>query len=97
MELEPQAESGAFLEDEVLAAIGPRFADAIDLERYRPIFGHSGVDTRYQARTSGPETPMVGRERELNRLRRAFAASRRGEGQSVSIVSAPGVGKTRLV
>ncbi len=59
--------------------------------------GRSEVDTRYQARTLGPQTPMVGREREMNRLRRAFDASRRGEGQSVSIVAAPGVGKTRLV
>ena len=62
-----------------------------------PVHGRSEVDTRYQARTLGPQTPMVGRERELNRLRRAFDASRRGEGQSVSIISAPGVGKTRLV
>ena len=62
-----------------------------------PVEGRSEVDTRFQARTRGPQTPMVGRERELNRLRRTFDASRRGEGQSVSIVSAAGVGKTRLV
>lgn len=59
--------------------------------------GRSEIDTRFQARSLGPQSPIVGRERELNRLRRAFDASRRGEGQSVSIVAAPGVGKTRLV
>jgi class 3 adenylate cyclase/tetratricopeptide (TPR) repeat protein len=59
--------------------------------------GRSEIDTRYQARALGTQIPMVGRERELNRLRCAFDASRRGEGQSVSIVAAPGVGKTRLV
>ncbi len=62
-----------------------------------PIEGRAQVDTRFQARSLGPQTRMVGRERELNRLRRAFEASSRGEAQSVSIVSAPGVGKTRLV
>lgn len=62
-----------------------------------PVSGRSAVDTRFQARALGPQTPIFGRERELNRLRRAFSASQRGEGQSVSIVAAPGVGKTRLV
>lgn len=62
-----------------------------------PVTGRSEVDTRFQARALGPQTPIVGRERELNRLRRAFDASRRGEGQSISIISAAGVGKTRLV
>jgi class 3 adenylate cyclase/tetratricopeptide (TPR) repeat protein len=62
-----------------------------------PVRGRSEVGTRFQARSLGPQTPMVGREREMNRLRRAFDASQRGEAQSVSVVAAPGVGKTRLV
>lgn len=73
------------------------FAGVADPLTVYPVEGRSEVDTRYQARALGLQTPMVGRERELNRLRRAFDASRRGEGQSVSIISAPGVGKTRLV
>lgn len=62
-----------------------------------PILGHSEIDTRFQARALGPQIPMIGRERELNRLRRALDACLNGEGQSVSIISHPGVGKTRLV
>ena len=62
-----------------------------------PVEDRSQVDTRFQARSLGPQTHLIGRERELNRLRRAYDASRRGEAQSVSIVAAPGVGKTRLV
>ncbi len=68
-----------------------------DRLRVYAVEGRSEIDTRFQARSLGPQTPIVGRERELNRLRRAFDASRRGEGQSISIIAAPGVGKTRLV
>jgi class 3 adenylate cyclase/tetratricopeptide (TPR) repeat protein len=62
-----------------------------------PVLGRAAVDTRFAARTLGTRIPLVGRERELSVLRRAFEASARGQAQAVSIVAPPGVGKTRLV
>src|SRR5215207_8950191 len=41
-------------------------------------------------------TPMVGRDVELARLRMAWARTRRGSGALVTLVGAPGMGKTRL-
>jgi class 3 adenylate cyclase len=42
-------------------------------------------------------TPLVGREEELNLLRRRWERAARGEGQFVQIVGEPGIGKSRLV
>ena len=42
-------------------------------------------------------TPFVGREEELELLRRRWKRAARGEGQFVQIVGEPGIGKSRLV
>jgi hypothetical protein len=42
-------------------------------------------------------TPLVGREEELDFLRRRWERAARGEGQFVQIVGEPGIGKSRLV
>lgn len=42
-------------------------------------------------------TPLVGRERELDRLRRSWSAVRAGAGRTVVVTGGRGVGKTRLV
>ena len=42
-------------------------------------------------------TPLVGREEELDLLRRRWKRAARGEGQFVQIVGEPGIGKSRLV
>lgn len=44
-----------------------------------------------------PLTPLVGRDRELDRLRRALAAAEQGTGSTVLITGVAGSGKTRLV
>jgi class 3 adenylate cyclase/predicted ATPase len=42
-------------------------------------------------------TPLVGREEELDLLRRRWDRAAKGEGQFVQIVGEPGIGKSRLV
>src|SRR5262249_38672091 len=42
-------------------------------------------------------TPLLGREEELDLLRRRWERAGRGEGQFVQIVGEPGIGKPRLV
>src|SRR5262249_39177403 len=42
-------------------------------------------------------TPLVGREEELNLLRRRWERAVRGEGQLALVVGEPGIGKSRLV
>jgi hypothetical protein len=42
-------------------------------------------------------TPLIGREEELNLLRRRWERAARGEGQFVQIVGEPGIGKSRPV
>ena len=49
---------------------------------------------RFRARAL---TPLVGREEELDLLRRRWERAARGEGQLVQIVGEPGIGKSRLV
>jgi DNA-binding SARP family transcriptional activator len=44
-----------------------------------------------------PEAPLIGRERELMRLREALNQTSRGLGQVVAIVGEAGIGKTRVL
>ncbi len=105
--------SDAAAADEILvsdASLGPEraFFETGPMREFRfegieeplvvyPVTGRTGIGTRFEARTVGKPTPMVGRERELSILRQVFKACEDGEARTVSIVSEPGLGKTRLV
>jgi class 3 adenylate cyclase/tetratricopeptide (TPR) repeat protein len=52
--------------------------------------------TRLQAAALRGLTPFVGRDAEMDQLRRALAQSATGHGQVVAVVGEPGVGKSRL-
>ena len=47
--------------------------------------------------THGPRLPLVGRDRDLERLRLAIDGARRGRGALVELVGEPGSGKSRLL
>ena len=59
---------------------------------YRVVRASGG--RRFGARTL---TPLVGREEELDLLRRRWERAARGEGQLALVVGEPGIGKSRLV
>jgi class 3 adenylate cyclase/tetratricopeptide (TPR) repeat protein len=57
----------------------------------------SGVHGRLEAAASRGLTPFVGREQELRLLMNLWERVREGEGQVVTIIGEPGIGKSRLV
>jgi class 3 adenylate cyclase/tetratricopeptide (TPR) repeat protein len=59
--------------------------------------GASAVRTRLHAAAARGLTRFVGRDAEIEQLRRALALAHDGHGQLVAIVGEPGVGKSRLV
>jgi class 3 adenylate cyclase/tetratricopeptide (TPR) repeat protein len=59
--------------------------------------GPSATRTRLQAAAARGLTRFVGRTQELDHLRQALDKARGGQGQVVSAVGEPGVGKSRLV
>ncbi|MBI2560878.1 MAG: AAA family ATPase [candidate division NC10 bacterium] len=56
-----------------------------------------GGARRFLRTTSIPETPLIGRGPELDRLRQAMKAAWEGRGQVVAILGEAGIGKTRLI
>ncbi len=58
--------------------------------------GSAPARTGSQALTARALTRFVGRETEMEQLRRALEQARRGHGQVVAVVGEPGVGKSRL-
>ncbi len=59
---------------------------------------NESIQERWQEPLEGrPLAPFIGRERELAILGDLWAMARAGEGQLVSIVGQPGVGKSRLI
>ena len=58
--------------------------------------GISAVRSRLQAAAARGLSPFVGRDTEIEQLRRAVDQARQGRGQVVAIVGEPGVGKSRL-
>lgn len=48
-------------------------------------------------RTTSPELPLVGRQREKTALRAAVTRVREGHGGMIEVVGPPGIGKTRLL
>jgi len=59
------------------------------------VVGESGVASRFEALRSG-ETPLVGRDEEVDLLLRRWAQAKTGEGRVVLISAEPGIGKSRL-
>ena len=57
----------------------------------------SAVRSRLQAAAARGLSRFVGRDAEIEQLRRALERARQGQGQVASIVGEPGVGKSRLV
>ncbi|UVO26987.1 AAA family ATPase [Bradyrhizobium arachidis] len=57
----------------------------------------SAVESRFEAFHSAGLTPLVGREEEIELLRRRWQRATSGEGQVVLLSAEPGVGKSRLV
>src|SRR4030095_3911586 len=60
------------------------------------VSGAGTVRTRLQASVARGLTRFVGRDEEIEALRRAFDQARGGHGQIVAVVGEPGVGKSRL-
>jgi Predicted ATPase len=60
------------------------------------LLGTSAVRSRLQAAAARGLSPFVGRDPEVEQLRRAVDQARQGRGQVLAIVGEPGVGKSRL-
>jgi class 3 adenylate cyclase len=60
------------------------------------VTGAGAVRTRLQAAVARGLTRFVGRDEEMEQLRRALEQARDGRGQVVTMVGEPGVGKSRL-
>ncbi|MBM6594042.1 AAA family ATPase [Microvirga pudoricolor] len=69
------------------------FAEAVQI--WRPT-GRRSHGVRF-ASSRHPMTPLVGRDAELERLRHAWAETREGRGQVLTVVGEAGIGKSRLV
>ena len=61
------------------------------------VLGTGSIESRFEALRSSALTPLVGREEELELLRRRWAQAKSGEGRVVLISGEPGIGKSRLV
>jgi class 3 adenylate cyclase/predicted ATPase len=59
------------------------------------VLGESGVVSRFEALRSG-ETPLVGRDEEVDLLLRRWDQVKGGEGRVVLVSGEPGIGKSRL-
>ena len=59
------------------------------------VLGESGEVSRFEALRSG-ETPLVGRDEEIELLLRRWQQAKSGEGRVVLISGEPGIGKSRL-
>ena len=59
------------------------------------VLGESGEVSRFEALRSG-ETPLVGRDEEIELLRRRWEQAKSGDGRVVLISGEPGIGKSRL-
>ncbi|MBV9827445.1 MAG: AAA family ATPase [Alphaproteobacteria bacterium] len=66
-----------------------------DDQRAWRVTGESGVVSRFAALRT-PETPLIGREEELDLLLRRWAQAKAGEGRVVLLSADAGIGKSRL-
>jgi class 3 adenylate cyclase/tetratricopeptide (TPR) repeat protein len=81
-----------------IKALGPVPIKGLDdpVEVYE-LIGSGTARSRLQAATARGLTKFVGRDAELDTLRRTLAQAGSGHGQIVALVGEPGVGKSRLV
>ena len=79
-----------------LEDLGPQqLAGFGEPQRAWRVIGESGMLSRFEALRSG-ETPLVGREEEVELLVRRWQQAKSGEGRVVLISGEPGIGKSRL-
>jgi class 3 adenylate cyclase len=69
---------------------------AVPVEVYE-LTGIGAARSRLQAAAARGLSPFVGRDVEIEQLRRAVDQARQGRGQVAAIVGEPGVGKSRLI
>jgi DNA-binding winged helix-turn-helix (wHTH) protein len=68
---------------------------AVSTQAYQ-VLGPSAINNRFEALRGAKPAPLVGRDEELEILRRRWAQARSGEGRVVLVVGEPGIGKSRL-
>ncbi len=79
-----------------LEDLGPQqLAGFAEPQRAWRVLGESGEVSRFEALRSG-ETPLVGRDEEIELVRRRWEQAKSGEGRVVLISGEPGIGKSRL-
>jgi class 3 adenylate cyclase len=74
---------------------GQQLAGFAEPQRAWRVLGESGELSRFEALRSG-ETPLVGREEEVELLIRRWQQAKSGEGRVVLVSGEPGIGKSRL-
>jgi class 3 adenylate cyclase/tetratricopeptide (TPR) repeat protein len=81
-----------------VAALGPMAVRGLPapVEVYE-LTGVSAVRSRLQAAATRGLSRFVGRDTEMEQLRRALEQTRQGRGQVAAVLGEPGVGKSRLV
>jgi class 3 adenylate cyclase len=81
-----------------VASLGPMAVRGVSarVEVYE-LTGISTVPSRLQAAATRGLSRFVGRDAEMDQLRRALEQARQSRGQVVAVVGEPGVGKSRLV
>ncbi len=81
-----------------VAARGPVVVKGLpDPVEVYALTGASALRTRLHAAAARGLTRFVGRDAELEQIRRALGLAHEGHGQLVAVVGEPGVGKSRLV
>jgi ABC transporter substrate binding protein/AAA ATPase domain len=81
-----------------VAARGPVVVKGLsDPVEVYALTGASALRTRLHAAAARGLTRFVGRDAEIEQIRRALALAHEGRGQLVAVVGEPGVGKSRLV
>ena len=79
-----------------LEDLGPQqLAGFAEPQRAWRVLSESSAVSRFEALRSG-ETPLVGRNEEIELLRRRWEQAKAGEGRVVLISGEPGIGKSRL-
>ncbi len=78
--------------------LGPQELKGITtpLALYR-VVAKGSAQSRFEVAVRSGLTPLVGREEEVNLLRKRWEQAKGGQGQAVTVSGEPGIGKSRLV